>query len=53
MSEEVQNAALAVPRVIFSGVVLSGVMGFGTVLTLLFCLGDIESALVVIIDSLL
>lgn len=51
MSEEVQNAALAVPRVIFLGVVLSGVMGLATVLTLLFCLGDIQSALVVIIDS--
>lgn len=52
MSEEVQDAARTVPRAIFLAVILSGALGFGTTLALLFCLGDIESALVVIIDSI-
>ena len=46
MSEEIDNAALNVPRAIFTTMVLNGVTGFGMVLAVLFCLGDIETVLV-------
>ena len=46
MSEEMQNAALNVPRAIFTSVFLNGVLGFAMLMALLFCLGDIQNALV-------
>ena len=46
MSEEIQNAALNVPRAIFASVLINGALGFAMILALLFCLGDIQGALV-------
>lgn len=46
MSEEIENAALNVPRAIFTTMILNGAMGFGMMLSVLFCLGDLESVLV-------
>lgn len=46
MSEEIENAAMNVPRAIFTTVMLNGSMGWAMVLAVLFCLGDIESVLV-------
>lgn len=46
MSEEIENAALNVPRAILTTILLNGVTGFAMVLAILFCLGDIETVLV-------
>lgn len=40
MSEEIENAAVNVPRAIFTTMVLNGSTGFGMVIAVLFCLGD-------------
>ncbi|OGE58292.1 hypothetical protein PENARI_c001G12384 [Penicillium arizonense] len=45
MSEEITNASVAVPRSIMLSVLINGSMGFGMLLAMLFCIGDIESAL--------
>ncbi|KAI1474240.1 hypothetical protein K445DRAFT_365175 [Daldinia sp. EC12] len=45
MSEEIQNASVIVPRAMIFTVLLNGTLGFGSLLALLFCIGDIESAL--------
>ncbi|KAL8794912.1 MAG: hypothetical protein Q9182_007583 [Xanthomendoza sp. 2 TL-2023] len=45
MSEEIDNAALNVPRAIFTTMVLNGSTGFAMVLAVLFCLGDPETVL--------
>ena len=45
MAEEIQNAAVVVPRAIVFSIVLNGLMGFGMALALLFCIGDIDTAL--------
>ncbi|KUJ16112.1 amino acid transporter [Mollisia scopiformis] len=45
MSEEIENAAMNVPRAIFTTVLLNGTMGWAMVLAALFCLGDIESVI--------
>ena len=45
MAEEIQDAALTVPRAIIFSIVLNGMMGFGIALALLFCIGDIDAAL--------
>ncbi|KAI1390834.1 amino acid transporter [Hypoxylon trugodes] len=45
MSEEIENAALNVPRAIFTTVILNGSMGWAMVLAVLFCLSDIESVI--------
>ncbi|OTA87743.1 hypothetical protein M434DRAFT_375283 [Hypoxylon sp. CO27-5] len=45
MSEEIENAALNVPRAIFTTVMLNGSMGWAMVLAVLFCLGDIDSVI--------
>lgn len=45
MSEEIHNAAVIVPRTILVGIMLNGALGFGMLVALLFCLGDINSAL--------
>lgn len=45
MSEEITNAARAVPTSIMLSVLINGSLGFGMLLALLFCLGDIETAL--------
>ena len=45
MSEEIQNAAVVVPRSIMLSIVLNGAMGLGMALALLFCIGDVNAAL--------
>ena len=45
MSEEIQGAAVVVPRSIMMSIILNGSMGFGMALALLFCIGDVEAAL--------
>ncbi|KAL9030050.1 MAG: hypothetical protein Q9196_001786 [Gyalolechia fulgens] len=45
MSEEIENAAVNVPRAIFSTMVLNGSTGFAMALAVLFCLGDPEKVL--------
>ncbi len=50
MSEEIENAAVNVPRAIFTTMILNGAMGWAMVIAAVFCLGDdIESVLVSII----
>ena len=46
MSEEIENAALNVPRAILTTMILNGATGFAMVIAVLFCLGDPESVLV-------
>ncbi|KAK5632183.1 hypothetical protein RRF57_007897 [Xylaria bambusicola] len=45
MAEEIENPALNVPRAIVTTVLLNGSTGWGMVLALLFCLGDIDSVI--------
>lgn len=42
MSEEIENAAVNVPRSMITSILLNGALGFGMLLALLFCLGDLE-----------
>ncbi|KAK7957120.1 amino acid permease-domain-containing protein [Apiospora aurea] len=53
MAEEIENAAMNVPRAIVTTVVLNGSMGWAMVLAILFCLGDIGSVIVCVPESLL
>lgn len=45
MAEEIQNAAVVVPRAIVISIFLNGTLGLGMALALLFCIGDIDAAL--------
>ncbi len=45
MSEEIQNASTVVPRSMITSVILNGVLGFGMLIAVLFCVGDIDSVL--------
>ncbi|GAM43388.1 hypothetical protein TCE0_050f18159 [Talaromyces pinophilus] len=45
LAEEVSDAATTIPRVITSSMILNGIVGFAMMLTLLFCLGDVDSVL--------
>ncbi|CAG8976647.1 hypothetical protein HYALB_00002163 [Hymenoscyphus albidus] len=45
MAEEIENAAVNVPRAIFTTMVLNGAMGFAMMLAILFCIGDAEEVL--------
>ncbi|KAJ5674585.1 choline transport protein [Penicillium maclennaniae] len=45
MSEEIVNASTAVPTSIMLSVLINGSLGFGMLLAMLFCLGDIDKAL--------
>lgn len=45
MSEEIKNASTAVPASIMLSVLINGSLGFGMLIAMLFCLGDIELAL--------
>ncbi len=42
MSEEVKNAAIVVPRSMILSVLINGVLGFGFLVAMVFCLGNIE-----------
>lgn len=45
MSEEIQNPSVNVPRSMMTGITLNGFLGFGMLLAVLFCLGDVDAAL--------
>ncbi|OQD63837.1 hypothetical protein PENPOL_c008G04044 [Penicillium polonicum] len=45
MSEEITNAAVAVPTSIMLSVLINGSLGFGMLIAMLFCSGDLGSAL--------
>ena len=45
MSEEIQNAALVVPRSIMTSIFINGALGFSVLVVLLFSLNDVEKAL--------
>ena len=45
MAEEIQNAAVVVPRAITFSIFLNGTLGLGMALALLFCIGDFDAAL--------
>ena len=45
MSEEIHNASTVVPRALVASITLNGFLGFGMLLAVLFCLGDLDAAL--------
>jgi amino acid transporter len=45
MSEEITNASVAVPTSIMLSVLINGSMGFGMLIAMLFCSGDLGTAL--------
>ncbi|KAJ5827392.1 hypothetical protein N7447_004155 [Penicillium robsamsonii] len=45
MAEEIHNAAIVVPRAIMFSVLINGILGFGMLIAVLFCSGDIQDAL--------
>ena len=45
MSEEVRNSAVTVPRTVIWTLIVNGVMAFGFLFAILFCIGDVEKAL--------
>jgi choline transport protein len=45
MSEELQDAAYTLPRAMMSTVILNGALGFVMLLTMCFCIGDLDSVL--------
>lgn len=45
MAEECSNAEAAIPRAMMLTVVINGCLGFGMLLTMLFCVGNIQDAL--------
>lgn len=45
MSEELRDASRTLPKVMISSLAINGAMGFGMLLTFLFCLGDMDAAL--------
>lgn len=45
MSEEIHNPSLVVPRSIMLSVIINGSLGFAMIIALLFCIGDLDTAL--------
>lgn len=45
MSEEVKNASRVVPQVIMLSVAINGCLGFGMLITVLFCVGNPKDVL--------
>lgn len=45
MAEEVSNAALNIPRAILGAMLINGAVGFAMMITVLYCLGDVETVL--------
>ncbi|KAE9986092.1 hypothetical protein BLS_000025 [Venturia inaequalis] len=45
MSEELKDASRTLPKAMISSLAINGAMGFGMLLTFLFCLGDMDAAL--------
>lgn len=46
MSEEIENAALNVPRALLTTMILNGATGYAMVIAVLFCLEDVERVVV-------
>jgi choline transport protein len=44
MSEEIKNARMNVPRAMLASVCINGALGFGMLLAVLYCAGDLEAA---------
>ncbi|EXJ90540.1 hypothetical protein A1O1_03643 [Capronia coronata CBS 617.96] len=45
MAEEVAHAAKNIPRAICGSMIINGIVGFAMMLTVLFCLGDVDTVL--------
>jgi choline transport protein len=45
MAEEVQNAAINVPRAMFFTIFINGALGFAMYIVILFCIGNPETTL--------
>ncbi|CAK4023939.1 related to GABA transport [Lecanosticta acicola] len=45
LAEEVSNAAVNIPRAILGAMTINGVVGFAMMVTVLYCLGDVDSVL--------
>ena len=45
MSEEVRDARTAVPKALMASIFINGVLGFGLLIAVLFCIGSIPNAL--------
>ncbi|KAI9692825.1 MAG: hypothetical protein M1822_004819 [Bathelium mastoideum] len=45
MAEEIEDAAIVIPRSMVASVAINGVFGFSIIIAVLFCLGDQEAAL--------
>lgn len=45
LAEEVSNAALNIPRAILGAMLINGLVGFAMMITVLYCLGDVETVL--------
>jgi amino acid transporter len=45
MAEEVANASRAIPRAIMLSIAINGTLGFGMLIAVLFCMGDLDAAL--------
>ena len=45
MSEEIRNASAVVPKVIVGSLIVNGIMAFLTLLTILFCIQDLDYVL--------
>jgi choline transport protein len=44
MSEEIKDPRVNVPRAMIAGIIINGCLGFGMLLTVLFCAGDLTAA---------
>ncbi|KAI3342533.1 amino acid transporter [Ustulina deusta] len=44
MSEEIQSAAIIVPRALLYTILVNGVLAFAMIIALMFCLGDVTAA---------
>jgi amino acid transporter len=45
LAEEVSNAAVNIPRAIIGAMLINGAVGFAMMVTILYCLGDVDSVL--------
>ncbi|KAI1823338.1 amino acid transporter [Xylaria intraflava] len=45
MSEEIQSAAVVVPKALLYTILINGLLAFAMVVALMFCLGDVDTAL--------
>ena len=47
MSEEIENAAVNVPRAIYTTMILNGSTGLAMLIAVLFCMGDLDSVILI------